>query len=1553
KVVLALRHGRIPPSLHFGEPNPRIDFTGLRVVAEPSRWPRYGGVARAGVSAFGFGGTNAHVVLEEWPSGGARRAARVVGRPEVFALWAADEKRLADRAGSLAEWLDTDDLADVAAALVHGCDTGSVGAVVVAGSVDELRERLSALAGGQPHLAAEPEGSPGGPVFVFSGYGSYWAGMGQRLLAHEPAFRDAVRELDPEFLARTGATLTSLLVSDELGDLAMRQTATFGMQLALSALWRAHGVTPAAVIGHSVGEVAAAVVSGALSLGDGLRVVVARSSLLAGIDSAGDGAMAMVELPAGEVVRLAGRFPGVGVAVHASPRHSTVSGPAASVDGLVSHVEGRGGLARRLRVGGAGHSAAVEPIMAPLRERLAGLESAAPVVPSYSTVFDGRPIGADDDYWVANVRRPVRFTQAVAAALADGYREFVEVSPHPIATASVEQTADDPGVRVLATLRRDGNGFADAVAAWYAAGHRDVLTARYPRRAVVDLPGPVWRRRRHWTAARPAGTRAGTHPLLGARIDLPEPGRHVWYGELRPAPWVTRHTLFGLPVFPAAGFVELVMAAGRDLLGGVSLRGLRVVRPLVPGAATEVCVSADGREISVFARSRSEWTLHAVATVETAPPVSSRYVVDPERVQLEPPGELVTSVGGVRVHGDPRHGVRVEDGRLLDDDGVVLVEFSDVRSTPADRADLVAPPELLCYQADWLAQPLARGSGKARRVVLLGEGVPPGARDLFAGHDVRVLPLGSVVPPADDVVVFLPASTVDESRDAVLRAAEVVRSLAGTPRLWLVTSSAALRGLVRVLAFEHPELRATWLEVDTGDALVAEVLAGSPEDEVAWRGGRRYVRRVAPVSPGPARAGDAPVVRAGAYVVTGGLGGLGRVAARWLADRGATRVVLSGRRPPSAPLPDLPGCELRVVTGDIASPGVAEEVVAAATEDGKPLRGALHAAGALADGAVLAMSSADLDVAWRAKTSGAQRLAAACEGHELDWWVAYSSAAGLFGSPGQAAYATANAWLDEFCGSLRAQGVPATTVQWGAWREVGGAATNDNAILDRLSPAEAMPALEAILAAGLPRAAVVRFDAARVTGLFPALAERPFIGALLPDDVPAAAPSWSGEHTVPAIEEHIRSTVAEMMRTTAGRLDVEAPLTSLGMDSLLAMRARAAIERDFGLHLPLPLLLRGASLRELAVHVAGELASGTEGGDRSRPAATEAVRVAGGTAGPGTRDFAERWVARMWHEVLGERPENVHLPFAGNAERLRERIAGDLGEAMPDGDLFATPTIAGMADLLRPVLEGHGGGAVRVLSDRGAAAPLFLFHPAGGSTAVYGPLVKLLDGVPCFGLERLPDRETVEDKAARYAESILERQPNGPYRLGGWSFGGCLAYETARRLAGAGHEIGALFLVDTILPLESQDDDYLTGRFRRFVEYVERTYQVDLGLADVDHLRDEERFPLVLARLRARVPGMGEAVLEHQYTSYVDARVAERYRPAPYAGEVVLFRARQPHPLTTELDPRYLRTDRALGWDRYCPNLVVHDAPGDHISMVDPPNVDVVAARISALLDRQ
>jgi phthiocerol/phenolphthiocerol synthesis type-I polyketide synthase D len=434
--------------------------------------------------------------------------------------------------------------------------------------------------------------------------------------------------------------------------------------------------------------------------------------------------------------------------------------------------------------------------------------------------------------------------------------------------------------------------------------------------------------------------------------------------------------------------------------------------------------------------------------------------------------------------------------------------------------------------------------------------------------------------------------------------------------------------------------------------------------------------------------------------------------------------------------------------------------------------------------------------------------------------------------------------------------------------------------------------------------------------------------------------------------DHLAGVVAGLMGFAAGDVDRHAPLTSLGLDSLMAMRARGAVERDFGLPLPVPLLLRGASLTEIAEHLAEQAGFGA---GTTRPA--EPRRSA-----PGPRDPAERWVARHWQAVLGGPEPGVYDDFfaAGggrdDADRLRAAFTEDL-EEVPEADrLFATPTVAALADLLRAQVEGFGGGPVRLLRDGVAAEPVFLFHPAGGPTSVYQELVRLLpEGQPAYGLERIDEGETVEGKAACYVELIREIQRHGPYLLGGWSFGGCLAYETAKRLTAAGERVGGVFLIDTILPLPAPDKpvrDLLLERFERFAEHVEQTYGVPLEIprAELEQLGEHEQIRLVLSRLADRVPGMGQGVLHHQYTSYLDARVAERYVPGPYAGPVLLLRAQDPHPLTTALDPRYLRTDDALGWDAHCADLEIVRVPGDHLSMIDPPHVSVIAAALAARL---
>ncbi|WP_216207231.1 type I polyketide synthase [Amycolatopsis aidingensis] len=1700
KVVLSLWHSRIPPSLNFTAPSPHIDFAGARleVVTENTEWPRYPGIARAGVSSFGFGGTNAHVVLEEWqPTGGTRPRGPVSpGRAEVVALSGRSPARLRARARALADWLDGPedahpDIAVLAAALAHAEEDGAqAGAAVPARNTGQLCERLRALAEGQPHrsvFTATPAGTDSGPVFVFSGYGSQWPGMARRLLAEEPAFAEAVTELDGVFREVAGVELSLLLAEDAAaGPLSSQQFALFGMQVALARLWRAYGVRPAAVIGHSMGEVAAAVAVGALEPAEGLRVMVHRTAVLDELQAEGAGAMAVVELAPGELDELADDFPGITVAVYASPAQCTVSGPAEQVRALVARVEAGGGLARTVPTGVAGHSAAVEPLLDRFTTALTGLRPTPEAIPPGTTCYSSvladprtRP-AFDAGYWAANLRRPVRFTQAIGAALAEGHRLFVEISPHPVTLVAVEQTAKGCGagdLTLIPTLHRDpedaDDGFAAALAALYPHGRPEVLRARYPDREVIDLPPPVWEHREYWADPVPSPGRTG-HPFLGEPVEVPGTDRRVWPAEVGLAahPWLAAHTAHEVPILPGAAFVELMLAAAADSLPGAESHELREVvlhRPLPLAEHTEVSVSATpvraGEvELSVSARRGGEWECYAAATATTGgtptgpvagavlaevthpgdakrsgftlhPDLGEACVRAPAALAGDPDDRRwlrVTRIGRVRVTGDPRRAATVSgsldastpstgSARLLDAEGAVLAEWDGITLTGVARADVPFLPERLAYQASWVPSELPTGTGSSPTVdwiVLHGDGVRAGPlvdRLIEEGHRALAVPLarraelGAIAgdPAALGGVVVLPdvpgsPGELDTARALPLAVAEVVRELTGlgeaSPRLWLVTSGAAavrageaghpglaaLRGLVRVLAYEHPELRATTLDVgeaeDAAAVAVPELLADPPEDEVAWRDGRRFAYTLTRAEL-PAEPRQAPVVRDGAYLITGGLGGLGIAAARWLAGAGATRIVLSARRGPSTAARTAieeitaAGVRVEVVTGDIAEPGVAERMVRAAGHGDTPVRGVLHAAGVLADGAVFALDADAMATAWRAKTEGALRLHEACAGIELDWWLAYSSAAALFGSPGQAAYATANAWLDAFTAWRRAKGLPAATVQWGAWAEIGGAAGKDNPVLEPMPPREGIAALSAVLASGRGQTAITRLDTEAVLELFPRLAQRPFFAELVAPGQAAVTEPGAGIDAIRALAagdpdraraavcDHIVSLLAEMMWLDTEALDPHAPLTSLGLDSLLAMRARGAVERDFGATLPLPLLLRGASLVDLADHLVNTLRpEGTAVSTSQRPAA----RPAGG--GPGGRDFAERWVGRILRQVLG--PESagedveVHLPLAeaglddAAAERLREAVSAALGRAVTTEELLAVPTIAGMADAVRAELESTGDGPMRLLGSGGDGddAPLYLFHAAGSPTAVYRPLVGLLEAdVTCYGMERLDHLDTVEAKAARYAELIRGRQPDGPYRLGGWSFGGLLAFEVARQLTAAGAEVELLFLIDTIIPLpdmESSPEEALRARLRRFVSYIEQTYQVDLGLPEGElvALPEEERNELVMRRLSDRVAEMGAAVLEHQRTSYVDARISEQHVPGAYSGPVLLFRAKDPHPLTTTLDPRYLRTDDALGWDEFCQDLEVVKVPGDHITVIDPPHVAIVADRISAEL---
>ncbi|WP_082753651.1 type I polyketide synthase [Mycobacterium sp. NAZ190054] len=537
KAVLALQHNTIPANLGYENPNPHIPFEKLRlkVVAEHTDWAPAGRPRRAGVSSFGFGGTNAHVVIEQAPvlppAPGDEPAAVT-----TLVVSGKTPERIASQAQMLADWMAGDGaevpLAEIAHTLNHHRTRHNKFASVAARDRDQAIAGLLALAGGQsapgvvaPLTAARKPGT----VFVYSGQGSQWPGMARRLLADEPAFAQALAEIEPVFVEQVGFSLHDVISGGEpvSGD-AQVQPVLMGLQLALTELWRSHGVHPDAVIGHSMGEVTAAVVAGALSLADGLKVIAARSSIMSRL--AGQGAVALLNLDADATIALIAGHPSVEIAGYLSPRQTVVAGLPEQVDAVIAAVTARNTFARRVNMVVASHTALMDPVLPDIRAALAGVEPNIAALPFLSTVTEAWDAPTlDADYWVANVRQPVRFSQAIEAAAAD-HGTFIEISPHSTLGQAIADTlADVPDHRTIGTLARDGD---DTVI--FHANVNATHTSRPPRtphgaEPQVVLPTTPWHRGRHWVDVRPLRRGSVARPgALPADSTVPP----QWFCEL-------------------------------------------------------------------------------------------------------------------------------------------------------------------------------------------------------------------------------------------------------------------------------------------------------------------------------------------------------------------------------------------------------------------------------------------------------------------------------------------------------------------------------------------------------------------------------------------------------------------------------------------------------------------------------------------------------------------------------------------------------------------------------------------------------------------------------------------------------------------------------------------------------------------------------------------------------------------------------------------------------------------------------------------------------------
>ena len=510
KAVLAVQRASIPANLHFQTPNPHIPFDQMRltVVAEQQEWPHTQRPRRAGVSSFGFGGTNAHVVIEQAPA-----SVPVIREsdPAVTTLVVSGKtsERIASMAGTLAEWMAGAGagvrLPDVAHTLNHHRDHHAQFATVCARDRAQAVTGLQALAAGRPaDGVVGPHDGPCGPgtVFVYSGQGSHWAGMGRQLLTDEPVFAAAIAELEPVFVEQLGFSLHQVIAGGEpvSGD-ARVQPVLMGLQLALTELWRSYGVHPDGVIGHSMGEVSAAVVGGALTVADGLGVIATRSRLMSQL--AGQGAVGLLKLDAEATAALIADFPKVSLAGYVSPRETVIAGPVAPVDAVIAAVSAQNRFARRVNMEVASHTALMNPILPDLRAALADLTPEICTIPFFSTVAEGTTAPLlDAEYWVANVRRPARFSQAVTAAAQD-HATFIEISAHPILTHAVSDTLDSmTHHHSVGTLWRDGD---DTVS--FHTNLNAIHTSHPPQTPHPPEPHPVlpttpWHHTRHWISTR-------------------------------------------------------------------------------------------------------------------------------------------------------------------------------------------------------------------------------------------------------------------------------------------------------------------------------------------------------------------------------------------------------------------------------------------------------------------------------------------------------------------------------------------------------------------------------------------------------------------------------------------------------------------------------------------------------------------------------------------------------------------------------------------------------------------------------------------------------------------------------------------------------------------------------------------------------------------------------------------------------------------------------------------------------------------------------------------
>ncbi|MCH9667178.1 MAG: SDR family NAD(P)-dependent oxidoreductase [Actinomycetia bacterium] len=1204
KVILSLEHEALPKHLHFENPSPHIpwDRLAVEVVTETRPWERSDRPRIAGVSSFGFAGTNAHVIIEEAPEEATQPAPAPVpleqptaARFTVVPLSARTPSALLHLADQYRSWLSGHPeatLADLALTTGAGRAHLEHRAALVASSRESAVELLGALAEDRPApglVRGETHEVPK-TAWLFTGQGSQYPGMARELFDTEPVFAETLTRCADAVADLLEKPLLDVIfeVDGADGEATLRQTcyaqpALYAVEMGLARLWQSWGFEPDVVLGHSVGQYSAACVAGVFSLEDGAQLMAERGRLFSSLPAGGR--MVAVFAAADRVERLTDEFPSLSVAAY-NGANTVLSGPGRDLEQAVAPLSADGVRCEWLETSHAFHSALLDPILDEFESYAQQFRFSQPqriLIDNRTGDALGRSVKIDGAYWRRHARQPVDFAKSVSTLANLHCKVLLEIGPQPVLTAAALRAWPDtvPAPRAIASLRRktaDPRQMAEAVADAYVSGHLpDFAAFRQPHARKLDLP---------------------TYPFEH---------RQYWFSDNRPAD------------------ASEDLDRSRQQQGG---RGARTetVRLLEDGRFEELAALLDGPN----GDDRTLNVLRELAAQHNRQRTTQSIADDRYEFRWEQASEPVVS--GAQA-GEKSAWV------IVGDDPDAAQPLIDVLTDGGHRHQFL---ELPVSDAD---------EEKLADVLRAAAAQDPQLRI------VNVAALEAPSAPSMRSLLRMQHRILGGTR-RLLRAAVTAELRAP---IWMVTRGAqrvtdgdsvspdqsCLWGFGRAAALELPQVWGGLADLAEGTAeewshLVSRIVTSSGaavrEDQIAVRNRAVYVPRLA--RPAELPSGAPLQIRTDAtYLVTGGVGSIGLEIAGYLAANGARHIVLTSRRAPGEAaqqridtLIGQQGCNVRVYTADVADPHDVARLLATVAADMPPLAGIVHAAGEIGTTPLSSLDAAELDRVFAGKVWGAWHLSEAAADLDLDFFLSTSSIASVWGGFGQTAYGAANAFLDGLAWRLREQGIAGTSVNFGPWSS-GMADAESRARLEKrgvqtLSSADALAGLADVATASRTQGVVARIDWARFLPLYQQAGRRAFLAELeseIPSQRATAAPALTASGKTPLVErltnapvqqrrklltDYLRNTVAEVTRVDVAEIREDAGFFDLGMDSLMAVELRRHLEQGVGAEIPVTMAMDHPRVSDAADYLLGDvLGLAEQAPAQSGPQAASKIRA--------------------------------------------------------------------------------------------------------------------------------------------------------------------------------------------------------------------------------------------------------------------------------------------------------------------------------------------------------